>query len=59
VWHDAISLGVEENAKLGGGRREDVSYSGYENVCIFEIQNNEKRDEEESIRRERKNSVHP
>jgi hypothetical protein len=52
VWHDAVSLGVEENAKLGGGRREDVSYSGYENVCIFEIQNNEKRDEEESIRRE-------
>jgi hypothetical protein len=52
-------LGVVENAESGGGSRENVSFGGEENVCIFEIQNNEKRDEEESIRRERKNSVHP
>jgi hypothetical protein len=59
VWQGAVSLGVVENAESGGGSRENVSFGGEENVCIFEIQNNEKRDEEESIRRERKNSVHP
>jgi hypothetical protein len=49
VWKGALALGVEEN-------NMHVSSKGVD--CIKEIQDNEKRDEVESIKREHKKFVH-
>jgi hypothetical protein len=59
VWKGAASLGVEENSVSGGGILKKGSRLGTKEDCILEIMNNEKRDEEESIRREQRKSVHP
>jgi hypothetical protein len=57
VWHGALEFGVECNS-IGdkGGVVKGVK-SGMEVVCLKEIQENEKRDEVESVRREHKKSV--
>jgi hypothetical protein len=58
VWRGALVLGVEENLNLGESstavERGNVTVVD----CIKEIQVNEKRDEEECIKRERKKLVH-
>jgi hypothetical protein len=52
VWSGAVGLGVELNAGVG------INSKGHtEEECIFEIQENEKRDEIERIRRERQKPV--
>jgi hypothetical protein len=54
VWHDALKLGVEVTSpRTTEHRLVDQS----EDACILEIQENEKRDEEESLRREHKKSL--
>jgi hypothetical protein len=57
VWHGALVLGIECNS-IGdkGGVVKGVK-NEIEVVCLKEIQENEKRDEVESFRREHKKSV--
>jgi hypothetical protein len=58
VWRGALVLGVEENPKLGESSSAAERGNGTVVDCINEIQVNEKRDEEECIKRERKKFVH-
>jgi hypothetical protein len=55
VWEGAIFLGVEDNTNVGGECEVNGLKGGTKVNCIKEIQANEKRDEEESVRRERQN----
>jgi hypothetical protein len=58
VWRGASILGVEDNVNLGDNSKVLERGNGMVVDCIKEIQFNEKRDEEESIIKERKKSVH-
>jgi hypothetical protein len=58
VWKGALILGVEDNVILGDSSKVLERGNGKVVDCIKEIQVNEKRDEEESIIRERKKTVH-
>jgi hypothetical protein len=58
VWKGALILGVEDNVILGDSSKVLEHGNGKVVDCIKEIQVNEKRDEEESIIRERKKTVH-
>jgi hypothetical protein len=58
VWNGALLLGVEENPNLGESSNMLEQGNCLVVDCIKEIQVNEKRDEEESIKRERLKSVH-
>jgi hypothetical protein len=58
VWSGALVLGVEETLNLGDSSKVLEQGNGVVVDCIKEIQFNEKRDEEESIKRERLKSVH-
>jgi hypothetical protein len=55
VWHEALELGVELNEEDGVITRGAVGSTVEE--CILKIQENEKRDETERIRREQHQSV--
>jgi hypothetical protein len=56
VWKGALDLGVVCNS-LGGREGVDIA-EGLEAVCLKEIQDNEKRDEEGKLRREHSKSLH-
>jgi hypothetical protein len=58
VWRGALVLGVEETLNLGESSMAAERGNGTVVDCINEIQVNEKRDEEECIKRERKKFVH-
>jgi hypothetical protein len=58
VWKGAVELGVELTACGSKGEVEIGAIGGLEKVCLKEIQENEKRDKEESIRREQSKNSH-
>jgi hypothetical protein len=58
LWSGALVLGVEETVNLGESSKAIEQGSGIVVDCIKEIKVNEKRDEVESIKRERQKSIH-
>jgi hypothetical protein len=58
VWKGALPLGVEENSVSIDNTKMNMHVSSKGVDCIKEIQDNEKRDEVESIKREHKKFVH-
>jgi hypothetical protein len=58
VWKGVLALGVEENSVSVVNTKMNKHVSSKVVDCIKEIQDNEKRDEVESIKREHKKFVH-
>jgi hypothetical protein len=58
VWKGALPLGVEENSVSIDNTKMNMHVSSKGVDCIKKIQDNEKRDEVESIKREHKKFVH-
>jgi hypothetical protein len=57
VWHQAVELEVELNEEVGVANKSRGIGGSTVEEYIFEIQENEKRDETERIRREQPQSV--
>jgi hypothetical protein len=57
VWKGAVDLGVDIPS-VGYKSGAEGAFGGLEEVCRKEIQDNEKRDEEERTRREHHKSCH-
>ncbi|MCH96851.1 hypothetical protein A2U01_0017841 [Trifolium medium] len=57
-WRGALELGVEVTSNIRQDNQEAGAMGEMEEECLQEIQDNEKRDSEERIRREQRQHLH-